>query len=138
MNMTGQLFHLPHDAPGFLFEETHWSTIDGAWAVRHEPTRCIFEITLPDDCDETAPVNALMLGARLIHVCNGHRVPDLEEQEVLAREAMAFWAVEIGIMRSGNAEPSPSDAIPDTLPYLPWVAYDANRHAPRPPCARST
>ena len=77
MNITGELFHLPHDAPGFLFEETHRSTIDGAWAVRHEPTHCVFEITLPDDCNETTPVNALMLGARLIHVCDGHHLPGL-------------------------------------------------------------
>lgn len=99
MNMTGQLFHLPHGVFAFPFEETHWSKLDEAWAVHHAPTHCVFELTLPDDCDEHTPVNGLMLGARLVHVCDGHAVPALDTQEALAHEAIAFWAVELGIMR---------------------------------------
>lgn len=116
MNMTGQLFHLPRGVFSFSFEETHWSKLDEAWAVHHEPTHCVFEITLPDDCDENTPVNGLMLGARLVHVCDGHAVPALEEQETLAREAIAYWAVELGIMRRASAD-QPVPEIDDDIPF---------------------
>jgi hypothetical protein len=116
MNMTGQLFHLPRGVFSFSFEETHWSKLDEASAVHHEPTHCVFEITLPDDCDENTPVNGLMLGARLVHVCDGHAVPAREEQETLAREAIAYWAVELGIMRRASAD-QPVPEIDDDIPF---------------------
>jgi hypothetical protein len=96
MDLHGKLIRLDPKAKGTLLEPTEWELVEGENMMRHKPTRCIFEIVCDDEALRREVATVFDFSARLIHVCDGQRIPTPAEQVPLGRAAIVILLKEIG------------------------------------------
>jgi hypothetical protein len=109
MNIDGPKIYPDPAKPGISFEPREWRRSEGHF-ISHLPTGCMFEIGCDEDAMMANRATLFSFYGRLVHVCDGRRIPQGEELEFLSRGAVGVYLMEIGAWKPDIvevAEPSP-------------------------------
>ena len=88
--------HLDREAQSVLYEPRDWSRC-ATDCMRHVPTHTIFKVDPDAAAIERNAIGIFDVGAQLVHVCEGHKVPTARQQERLGRAAIAIFLQQIGM-----------------------------------------
>jgi hypothetical protein len=90
MDVSGELIRLDPKAKGTLYEPRDWELMEGWNMMRHKPTGCIFQIVCGGEASGRGRATVYDISARMIHVCDGRRIPTPVEQAPLGRAAIVI------------------------------------------------
>jgi len=96
MDVSGELIRLDPKAKGTLYEPRDWELMEGWNMMRHTPTGCIFRIVCGGEASGRGRATIYDISARMIHVCDGRRIPTPVERAPLGRAAIVILLQEIG------------------------------------------
>jgi hypothetical protein len=90
--------HLDRKAGGVEYEPGDW-TRTGPRQMHHEPTQTIFEVAPDKAAMKRGSIGLFDVSAKLVHVCDGCKIPSQTEQVELGRTAIAVYLQGIGMWK---------------------------------------